>query len=60
MGGACYCSIYDIVNQIVRVELFTGVGGYCSMELHWSAKDTLIGSATESAWQHLEIKSSAR
>ena len=45
----------------MRVELSTAVvGGYCSMELQWSAKDTLIGTAAESPWQHLEIKSSAR
>ena len=30
------------------------------MELHWTTKDTLIVNATESPWQHLDIKSNAR
>lgn len=30
------------------------------MELHWSGKDALIGSAMELPWQHLEIRPSAR
>ena len=38
----------------------TGVGGYCSMELHWTSKDALIGIAVESPWQHLDIKPIAR
>ena len=44
----------------MRVELCTGVSGYCSMELHWSGKDALIESSMELPWQDLEIKPTAR